>query len=66
MFRIVQLKKTVKSNDRSEILMLEAVEGVPAIGDLASVNGSGVFRVMNVTLTAPAEETLLYELQLRE
>ncbi len=47
-------------------LMLERTGVVPVSGDIASVNGSGVYRVMNVQHVAPAEEDVIYYLQLRK
>ena len=55
---------TVKSGDIK--IILEATDVVPKIGDTAEINGSGVFRVMSIELIAPAEETIVYTLQLRK
>jgi hypothetical protein len=38
MFRIAKLKKTIKSNDRSEILMLEAIEEHAYISNAININ----------------------------
>lgn len=46
-------------------MLMENTETIPEIGDDAAVNGSGTFRVMNVYKTAPAEEIIVYEIQLR-
>ena len=47
-------------------LMLERTDIVPVSGDVASVNGSGIYRVMDVRHVAPAEEDVIYYLQLRK
>ena len=54
----------VKSGDVK--ILLENTETIPKIGDDAAVNGSGTFRIMDVNLTSPAEETIIYTLQLRK
>lgn len=40
-------------------------EGVPKIGDKAIINGGPEYRIMRVNPLAPAEEAIVYELQLR-
>lgn len=47
-------------------LLLETMDEIPKVGDEAAVNGSGSFRVMSIDLISPAEETIVYELQLRK
>lgn len=46
-------------------LLLENTDIIPKVGDEAAVNGSGTFRIINIDILSPAEETILYELQLR-
>jgi len=53
----------IKSGDVK--LTLELTDTKPLIGDKATVNGTGDFRVMNVIEVAPAEDVIGYELQLR-
>jgi len=45
-------------------LVLQSLSAAPAVDDFATVDGR-VYRVMNVTTTAPGGTVVIYELQLR-